>query len=73
MKIIADDLYWVLTSQFINVLTLGEIHKGIAKLPDSEKKTQLETWFHEDVIEQFVKNKSINDEPFENLMNVLRL
>jgi predicted nucleic acid-binding protein len=33
---------------FISVLTLGEIHKGIAKLPNSKKRTQLETWVNTD-------------------------
>jgi toxin FitB len=31
-------------SLFISVLTIGEINKGISKLPPSKRKTELETW-----------------------------
>ncbi|NJM54301.1 MAG: type II toxin-antitoxin system VapC family toxin [Blastocatellia bacterium] len=29
---------------FVSVLTIGEINKGIVKLPASKRKTELETW-----------------------------
>lgn len=31
-------------SLFLSVLTIGEIKKGISKLPDSKKKKELENW-----------------------------
>jgi len=31
-------------SLFVSVLTMGEIDKGIVKLPLSKRKTELETW-----------------------------
>jgi toxin FitB len=31
-------------SLFISVLTIGEINKGISRLPPSKRKTELETW-----------------------------
>ncbi len=38
---------------FISVLTIGEIHKGIEKLPDSKKKTNLHYWVNHDLVERF--------------------
>lgn len=32
---------------FISVITVGEIRKGIARLPESRKKAELEAWFAE--------------------------
>lgn len=29
---------------FLSVMTLGEIRQGVAALPQSKKRTQLETW-----------------------------
>jgi len=37
----------------ISVLTLGEIEKGIAKLPDSRKKNALHAWLHRDLVGRF--------------------
>jgi predicted nucleic acid-binding protein len=34
---------------YLSVLTLGEIRKGIVKLPDSRKKVELQQWFDEDL------------------------
>lgn len=31
-------------SLFLSILTIGEIKKGISKLPDSKKKKELENW-----------------------------
>ncbi len=31
---------------FLSVITIGEIKKGIVKLPESKKKTQLALWFN---------------------------
>jgi len=38
---------------FISVLTIGEIHKGIEKLPESKKKEKLHQWVNADLIERF--------------------
>lgn len=38
---------------FISVLTVGEIHKGIEKLPASKKKEQLYIWVNNDLKERF--------------------
>lgn len=38
---------------FISVLTVGEIHKGIEKLPASKKKEQLYKWVNNDLKERF--------------------
>ena len=38
---------------FISVLTIGEIHKGIEKLPASKKKEQLHKWVNHDLRERF--------------------
>ncbi|MAZ78085.1 MAG: VapC toxin family PIN domain ribonuclease [Legionellaceae bacterium] len=38
---------------YLSVLTLGELEKGIGKLPTSKKRTQLETWLHQDVRQRF--------------------
>jgi predicted nucleic acid-binding protein len=38
---------------FISVLTIGEIHKGIEKLPGSKKKNKLHHWVNHDLKERF--------------------
>jgi len=44
---------------FLSVLTFGEIHKGIEKLPESKKKEKLHNWVNFELTERF-KNKIIN-------------
>jgi len=44
---------------YLSVLTFGEIHKGIEKLPRSKKKEQLHKWVNSDLRERF-KNRIIN-------------
>ena len=44
---------------FISVLTIGEIHKGIEKLPKSKKKDKFHQWVNYDLQERF-KNRIIN-------------
>jgi len=44
---------------FISVLTIGEIHKGIEKLPTSKKKDKLHKWVNIDLKERF-NNKIID-------------
>ncbi|MCF6266683.1 MAG: type II toxin-antitoxin system VapC family toxin [Desulfuromusa sp.] len=38
---------------FISVLTIGEIHKGIEKLPVGKKKEKLHQWVNDDLKERF--------------------
>lgn len=47
------------TNLFISVLTIGEIHKGIEKLPESKKKEKLHKWVNYDLKERF-KNRIID-------------
>ncbi len=48
---------WVLseneTSFYISVLTFGELHKGIEKLPESKKKEQLRKWVENELKTRF--------------------
>jgi predicted nucleic acid-binding protein len=44
---------------FISVLTLGELHKGIEKLPASKRKEELHNWVENDLSERFC-NKIID-------------
>jgi len=38
---------------FLSVLTLGEIRKGLAGLPQSKRRTRLETWLEIDLLSRF--------------------
>jgi predicted nucleic acid-binding protein len=38
---------------FISVLTIGELHKGIEKLPESKRKEELHNWVGNDLKERF--------------------
>ncbi len=38
---------------FLSVLVLGEIQKGVERLPPSRRKTHLKTWLHEDLRQRF--------------------
>ena len=40
-------------SLHLSVLTIGEIEKGIAKLPESSRREKLETWVRRDLAERF--------------------
>jgi predicted nucleic acid-binding protein len=44
---------------FISVLTIGELHKGIEKLPESKRKEELHNWVENDLKERFL-NKIID-------------
>jgi toxin FitB len=48
---------WVLheneTNFYVSVLTFGEIHKGIEKLPESKKKKQLQFWVETELKNRF--------------------
>lgn len=38
---------------FISVITMGELQKGISKLPASERKTALQAWLTHDLTQRF--------------------
>lgn len=40
-------------SVFLSVITIGEIKKGIEKLPDSKRKKTLASWLEEDLLVRF--------------------
>lgn len=48
---------WVLseneTGFYVSVLTFGELHKGIEKLPESKKKDELRVWIEGDLKDRF--------------------
>jgi predicted nucleic acid-binding protein len=43
---------------FLSVITLGEIQKGIEKLPDSARKADLANWLNTDLLSRF-KNRLV--------------
>jgi toxin FitB len=40
-------------SAYLSVITIGEIRKGIEKLPDSQRRATLHAWLTEDLIARF--------------------
>jgi len=40
-------------SIYLSVITLGEIKKGIEKLPTSKRKNTLDSWFKEELLTRF--------------------
>ncbi len=38
---------------FLSVLTIGELNKGITRLPDGKRKDDLRTWLENDLSERF--------------------
>jgi predicted nucleic acid-binding protein len=38
---------------FVSVITIGEIHHGIERLPESHRKTELLAWFNNELIGRF--------------------
>jgi tRNA(fMet)-specific endonuclease VapC len=40
-------------SAYLSVITIGEIKKGIEKLPDSQRRTNLHAWLTEDLFARF--------------------
>ncbi len=41
------------TQAYLSVITIGEIQKSIAKLPDSRRRDRLQTWLNNDLIVRF--------------------
>lgn len=46
-------------SMYLSVITFGELRKGIEKLPESEKKTELNRWVRDDLSFRF-KNRVLD-------------
>ncbi|KAM3093190.1 type II toxin-antitoxin system VapC family toxin [Phormidesmis sp. 146-35] len=50
-------LHWLDTQPpetlYLSVVTLGEIAKGICKLPESQRKSTLTQWLNQDLLERF--------------------
>jgi toxin FitB len=40
-------------SAYLSVITIGEIKKGIERLPDSQRRTNLHAWLTEDLLARF--------------------
>ena len=38
---------------FISVITVGEVHRGIERLPDSRRKTELLVWMNNGLLARF--------------------
>ena len=53
----ASVVHWVMEREeselFLSVLTIGELEKGIAKLPDDPKRTALEKWVRRELADRF--------------------
>jgi hypothetical protein len=58
-------------SLYASVLTLGEIRRGIEKLPPSKRRTLLETWLEKDLHEWFENRLLIIDEAIANRWGLL--
>jgi toxin FitB len=41
------------TAMFLSVITIGEIRKGLTVLPAGRRRSELETWFHTDLVTWF--------------------
>lgn len=41
------------TVLYLSVVTIGELEKGIARLPVSARKTRLQSWVRRDLVERF--------------------
>jgi len=46
---------------FLSSLTIGEIQKGISKLPDSRKRNKLQEWMDTELIRRFDKRVLVID------------
>ena len=48
---------------FISVITVGEIQRGIERLPDSHRKTELLVWMNNGLLQRFAARMVIIDAP----------
>lgn len=46
-------------SVFLSVITIGELCKGVEKLPDSRRKERLRSWLNDDLLMRF-QNQILN-------------
>jgi predicted nucleic acid-binding protein len=51
------------TTLYFSVLTLGELEKGIAKLPPSARRKKIEKWLRQDLVERFSGRLLAVDQP----------
>ena len=48
---------------FISVITVGEIQRGIERLPDSHRKTELLVWMNNGLLQRFAERMIAIDAP----------
>lgn len=48
---------------YLSVITLGEIKRGIEKLPESHRKKRLDNWLHEELLIRFAERVLAIDLP----------
>jgi len=48
---------------FISVITIGEIQRGIERLPDSHRKTELQIWMNNGLLTRFSERMVTIDAP----------
>lgn len=48
---------------FISVITVGEIQRGIERLPDSHRKTELLVWMNNGLLQRFAERMVVIDAP----------
>jgi len=48
---------------FISVITVGEIQRGIERLPDSHRKTELLVWMNNGLLKRFSDRMVVFDAP----------
>ena len=48
---------------FISVITVGEIQRGIERLPDSHRKTELLVWMNNGLLQRFAARMVVIDTP----------
>ncbi len=50
-------IHWLTTQPietlYLSAISIGEISKGINKMPESQRKTNLETWLYQDLLVRF--------------------
>lgn len=56
---------------YLSVLTLGEIRKGVAALPESKRKVSLDTWIEVDLRVRFAGRILPIDEPIAERWGVI--
>lgn len=52
---------------FLSVITIGELEKGIAKLPDSSRRATLEQWVRRELVDRFRHRLLALDSPVRSV------